>query len=176
MSERHSERESERGRESERERAKEQQGWMQKRSQRKEARDTVERQWRKEDKLKEGQLTLEMESLLVHSDGECAVVLVIDADHSSLVRERGGGREQAVRQRDTSCSTFHFYPHALHMFLQPFTGSLLHITTQHLTLSPLKALALSSLSHDNCFFLTHKHTHTYKCSLLEHGREEGRGG
>lgn len=50
-----------------------------------------------------GRLTLEMESLLVHSDGECAVVLVIDADHSSLgkQKERRGEREwekQAVRQ------------------------------------------------------------------------------
>lgn len=33
-------------------------------------------------------LTLEMESLLVHSDGECAVVLVIYADHSSLGKQR----------------------------------------------------------------------------------------
>lgn len=31
-----------------------------------------------------GHLTLKVESLLVHSDGECAVVLVIYADHSSL--------------------------------------------------------------------------------------------
>lgn len=42
-------------------------------------------------KLKGEHLTLEMKSLLVHSDGECAVVLVIDADHSALVREREGG-------------------------------------------------------------------------------------
>lgn len=33
-------------------------------------------------------LTLEMESLLVHSDGECAVILVIYADHSSLGEQR----------------------------------------------------------------------------------------
>jgi hypothetical protein len=32
----------------------------------------------------EPKLTLEMESLLVHGDGECAVVLVINADYSAL--------------------------------------------------------------------------------------------
>lgn len=35
-----------------------------------------------------------MESLLVHSDGECAVILIIYADHSSLGEQRWGGRER----------------------------------------------------------------------------------
>lgn len=57
-------------------------------------------------------LTLEMESLLVHSDGECAVILVIYADHSSLGEQRWkeGGSERgmgAVSQRNTSHSSFH---------------------------------------------------------------------
>ena len=42
------------------------------------------------------ELTLEMESLLVHGDGECAVVLVINADYSSLgqsAEERGRANE-----------------------------------------------------------------------------------
>lgn len=43
-------------------------------------------------KEKEAELTLEMESLLVHSDGECAVVLIINADHSSLDKQRHRGR------------------------------------------------------------------------------------
>ncbi len=69
---------------------------------------------------------MEMESLLVHSDGECAVVLVIDADHSSLGKqEREGEGRGAVRQQDTSFSSFHFYPRAVHMFQQLLTNSLL---------------------------------------------------
>lgn len=66
-------------------------------------------------------LTLEMESLLVHSDGECAVILVIYADHSSLGEQRwkeGGVREtwgQSVREtRHTPLSI----PYPLHTYLQ----------------------------------------------------------
>lgn len=73
---------------------------------------------------KEG-LTLEMESLLVHGDGECAVILVIDADHSSLggrEREREKGEREGERggqsDRDTRHTPFSFsYP--LPTYLQP---------------------------------------------------------
>ena len=41
---------------------------------------------------------MEMESLLVHSDGERAVVLVIDADHSSLGKQKGWGGGQTGSQ------------------------------------------------------------------------------
>lgn len=70
-------------------------------------------------------LTLEMESLLVHSDGECAVILVIYADHSSLGeqrwRERGKReRERGKRGRDGgSQSEKHVTP--LFTFLIPST-------------------------------------------------------
>lgn len=49
-----------------------------------------------------------MKGLLVHSDSECAVVLVINADHSTLSKQRERERvsNQAVRQ-DTSYSSFH---------------------------------------------------------------------
>lgn len=67
-------------------------------------------------------LTLEMESLLVHSDGECAVILVIDADHSSLGeqrwRERGEGRGRE-RERETGQSEKHVT--LLSTFLIPST-------------------------------------------------------
>lgn len=46
--------------------------------------------------IRGGHLTLEMESLLVHSDGECAVVLIIDANHSSL----GGQGERGTEGRE----------------------------------------------------------------------------
>lgn len=36
---------------------------------------------------------MEMESLLIYSDGECAVVLVINADHSSLGKRRERGKK-----------------------------------------------------------------------------------
>lgn len=44
---------------------------------------------------KNKRLTLKMESLLVHSDGECAVVLVIDSYYSSLGNQK---EEEAVRR------------------------------------------------------------------------------
>lgn len=69
---------------------------------------------RREEAARSGQLTLEMESLLVHSDGECAVVLVIYANHSSLSKHREGSK-----QLNTSNFTFHSHPRALHMSQQP---------------------------------------------------------
>lgn len=59
--------------------------------------------WQQREEAQRGQLTLEMESLLVHSDGECAVVLVIYANHSPLGKHREGGK-----QLDTSYFTFSF--------------------------------------------------------------------
>lgn len=41
-----------------------------------------------------------MESLLVHSDGECAVILIIYADHSSLGEQRWRERDEGERERD----------------------------------------------------------------------------
>lgn len=129
-----------------------------------------------------------MESLLVHSDGECAVVLVIDADHSSLgkQKERRGERENGKSRqsdRDTSYSTFHFDLRALNM--SP-TGSHLLINPSHsqqLTLFSSKAqfpVASSSFSSktkiNHRLSLSLSQTHKNECSLLEHGREEGRGG
>lgn len=48
-----------------------------------------------EENEKNKRLTLKMESLLVHSDGECAVVLVIDSYYSSLGNQK---EEEAVRR------------------------------------------------------------------------------
>ena len=61
---------------------------------------------------------MEMESLLVHSDGECAVVLVIYADYSSLGRERerekgGGQSESKTRHTPESISILMPYNQAL---------------------------------------------------------------
>lgn len=50
---------------------------------------------------------MEMESLLVHSDGECAVILVIDADHSSLGEQRWREREEGGREREKGQSEKH---------------------------------------------------------------------
>lgn len=64
-------------------------------------------------------LTLEVKSLLVHSDGECAVVLVIDSYHSPLDKWSGLEREREThtdreRERGRHTPTFHFYRHACH--------------------------------------------------------------
>lgn len=64
-----------------------------------------------------GDLTLKMESLLVHGNGESAVVLVIDSNHSSLQKRT---QRKPFRPRDTSF--------ALSLFLYvPLPHSLMHI-------------------------------------------------
>lgn len=66
---------------------------------------------------KNGDLTLKMESLLVHGNGESAVVLVIDSNHSSLQKRV---QRKPFRLRDTSF--------ALSLFLYvPLPHSLTHI-------------------------------------------------
>lgn len=69
---------------------------------------------------------MEVKSLLVHSDGECAVVLVIDSNHSPLdkrrdlereterereeAKERKRARARKKQRGDTSHSHFPFLP------------------------------------------------------------------
>lgn len=57
---------------------------------------------------KNKRLTLKMESLLVHSDGECAVVFIIDSYYSSLEKQKGrGGSERGDVTIPLSCSLYH---------------------------------------------------------------------
>lgn len=61
-----------------------------------------------EEKEKNKRLTLEMESLLVHSDSECAVVFIIDSYYSSLEKQKGrGGSERGDVTIPLSCSLYH---------------------------------------------------------------------
>lgn len=64
---------------------------------------------------------MKMESLLVHSDGECAVILVIYADHSSLGERRR--REREGRGRDGG-SQSEKHVTVLFQWLIPYTLSL----------------------------------------------------
>lgn len=127
-------------------------------------------------------LTLEMESLLVHSDCECAVVLVINADHSSLGKQRGGGGQSDTRPRHTPLSMSIPVSSIGSCSLPSYDSCTL---SEQLNCLLYKCCCISSVliipfSRARCISLSrslsHTHTQTYECSLLEHGSEEGRGG
>lgn len=62
--------------------------------------ETRQRIWTQKPRWKKTRdLTLKMESLLIHSNGERAVVLIIDSYHSSLWTQA-----KPFRLRDTSCA------------------------------------------------------------------------
>lgn len=131
--------------------ANEHQGWMQRgwNGQRK---DTgygctgVERRMRVQNEKGwrgKKRLTLKMKSLLVHSDGECAVVLVIDSNHSSLGKQRDWERE---RQRegergDTSHSHFPFLSSCPPHCTLPFINY--PLLSQRLTISSPLSISFS---------------------------------
>ncbi len=58
------------------------------------------------EELENGDLTLKMESLLVHGNGESAVVLVIDSNHSSLQKRNAAKAIQTEGHVIRSLSLF----------------------------------------------------------------------
>lgn len=126
---------------------------------------------------------MEVKSLLVHSDGECAVVLVIDSNHSPLDKRRDLERERAEakerkrergrersREETRHTPTFHFCHHARHIPTFPAPAF-------HKLPAVVPGCCLSSErspSLQSCF-LSFDDTRC-ESSRLENGRENGRGG
>lgn len=115
----------------------------------------------KEDKIKKAHLTLKMESLLVHSDGECAVVFVIYANHSSLDKKR----PRVTRHTPLSISTL---MSSTQIYSPNWSFSVNYSQqSQQITKSPSHNLRMFS-----------SNIHTSKCTHVECGekKENGRGG
>lgn len=102
-----------------------------------------------------------MEGLLVHSDGECAVILVVYADHSSLGEQRWREREEGERRGGSQSETRHT-PLSISYLLDTYLKSQKAL---FILLALTISTTLSSFQSD-LFSITH----ASECTLLERGR------